>query len=139
MRALSAQGDLVGSYDTALKEHRTVCFLAFDGYMCKAVKRALERPARAVQGQGGRPFRASESGGASTPGRAAGAALVKERRQRMAVGRWPSAARRSTRAQAEAGTRIRELPEEHEVLRRGRSTAWPGRAASAPCAALTEK
>ena len=30
MRVLSSQGDLV-SYDPALKEHRTVCFLAFDG------------------------------------------------------------------------------------------------------------
>ena len=30
MRALSSQGDLVDSYDPALKEHRTVCFLAFD-------------------------------------------------------------------------------------------------------------
>ena len=31
MRVLSSQGDLVDSYDPALKEHRTVCFLAFDG------------------------------------------------------------------------------------------------------------
>ena len=30
MRVLSSQGDLVDSYDPALKEHRTVCFLAFD-------------------------------------------------------------------------------------------------------------
>ena len=36
----------------------------------------------------------------------------------MAVGRWPSAARAVLRAKAEAGTRIQELPEEHEVLRR---------------------
>ena len=41
MRVLSLQGDLVDSYDPALKEHRTVCFLAFDGhcYMYRAVKR----------------------------------------------------------------------------------------------------
>ena len=41
MRVLSSQGDLVDSYDPALKEHRTVCFLAFDGhcYMYRAVKR----------------------------------------------------------------------------------------------------
>ena len=47
MRVLSSQGDLVDSYDPALKEHRTVCFLAFDGhcYMYKAVKRVLERQA----------------------------------------------------------------------------------------------
>ena len=32
MRVLSSQGDLVDSYDPALKEHRTVCFLAFDGH-----------------------------------------------------------------------------------------------------------
>ena len=40
MRVLSLQGDLVDSYDPALKEHRTVCFLAFDGrcYMYRAVK-----------------------------------------------------------------------------------------------------
>ena len=47
MRVLSSQGDLVDSYDPALKEHRTVCFLAFDGhcYMYRAVKRVLERQA----------------------------------------------------------------------------------------------
>ena len=38
MRVLSSQGDLVDSYNPALKEHRTVCFLAFDGhcYMYRA-------------------------------------------------------------------------------------------------------
>ena len=47
---LSSQGDLVDSYDPALKEHRTVCFLAFDGhcYMYRAVKRVLERQAARV-------------------------------------------------------------------------------------------
>ena len=50
MRVLSSQGDLVDSYDPALKEHRTVCFLAFDGhcYMYRAVKRVLERAARVL-------------------------------------------------------------------------------------------
>ena len=50
MRVLSSQGDLVDSYDPALKEHRTVCFLAFDGrcYMYRAVKRVLERQAARV-------------------------------------------------------------------------------------------
>ena len=47
---LSSQGDLVDSYDPALKEHRTVCFLAFDGhcYMYRAVKRVLKRAARVL-------------------------------------------------------------------------------------------
>ena len=42
------------SYDPALKEHRTVRFLAFDGhcYMYRAVKRALEQAARALPGRG---------------------------------------------------------------------------------------
>ena len=50
MRVLSSQGDLVDSYDPALKEHRAVCFLAFDGhcYMYRAVKRVLERQAARV-------------------------------------------------------------------------------------------
>ena len=48
MRVLSSQ--VVDSYDPALKEHRTVCFLAFDGhcYMYRAVKRVLERQAARV-------------------------------------------------------------------------------------------
>ena len=39
-----------GQHDPALKEHRTVCFLAFDGhcYMYRAVKRVLERQAARV-------------------------------------------------------------------------------------------
>ena len=43
MRVLSSQGELVDSYDPALKEHRTVCFLAFDGhcYMYRAVTQAF--------------------------------------------------------------------------------------------------
>ena len=50
MRVLSSQGDLVDSYDPALKKLRTVCFLAFDGhcYMYRAVKRVLERQAARV-------------------------------------------------------------------------------------------
>ena len=50
MALLSSQGDLVDSYDPALKEHCTVCFLAFDGhcYMYRAVKRVLERQAARV-------------------------------------------------------------------------------------------
>ena len=54
-RCAELAGDLVDSYDPALKEHRTVCFLAFDGhcYMYRAVKRVLERQAvRALPGRG---------------------------------------------------------------------------------------
>ena len=53
MRVLSSQGDLADSYDPA-KEHRTVCFLAFDGhcYMYRAVKRVLERQAARVLHRG---------------------------------------------------------------------------------------
>ena len=36
------------SYDPALKERRTVCFLAFHCYMHRAVKRVLERQAARV-------------------------------------------------------------------------------------------
>ena len=47
MRFLSLQGDVVDSYDPALKRHRTVCFLCFNGhcYMYRCVKRVLERDA----------------------------------------------------------------------------------------------
>ena len=47
MRFLSSQGDVVDSYDPALKRHRTVCFLCFNGhcYMYRCVKRVLERDA----------------------------------------------------------------------------------------------
>ena len=73
MRVLSSQGDLVDSYDPALKERRTVCFLAFDGhcYMYRAVKRVLERQATRVARRG-RPCRPSRR-----RGRAAGAVLVR--------------------------------------------------------------
>ena len=71
MRVLSSQGDLVDSYDPALKEHRTVCFLAFDGhcYMYRAVKRVLERQAARVlyRGKARQTLPPSKSGGASTP------------------------------------------------------------------------
>ena len=41
------EGDVVDSYDPALKRHRTVCFLCFNGhcYMYRCVKRVLERDA----------------------------------------------------------------------------------------------
>ena len=47
MRFLSSQGDVVDSYDPALKRHRTMCFLCFNGhcYMYRCVKRVLERDA----------------------------------------------------------------------------------------------
>ena len=87
MRVLSSQGDLVDSYDPALKEHRTVCVLAFDGhcYMYRAVKRVLERAARVL-------YR-GEARQTLPP--------IQERRRFDAADvqrapRWPSAARRST-------------------------------------------
>ena len=55
MRVLSLQGDLVDSYNPALKEHRcAVYFLVFNRHCCmyRAVKRALERQAARVPGQG---------------------------------------------------------------------------------------
>ena len=36
-------GDLVDSYDPALKEHRTVCFLAFDGHCYRVLERQAAR------------------------------------------------------------------------------------------------
>ena len=101
--------------DPALKEHRTVCFLAFDGhcYMYRAVKRVLERQAARVlyRGKRGRPCRPSKSGGALTwtCSRPVGA-----RRQLMAAGESPKVAI-SSPAQY-CGLRLRA--EEHEVLRR---------------------
>ena len=105
MRVLSSQGDLVDSYDPALKEHRTVRFLAFDGhcYMYRAVKRVLERQAARVLYRGEarqtlppigewRRFDAADAcSGARTCARR-GASL----RPLARAPRWPSAARRST-------------------------------------------
>ena len=59
MRVLSSQGDLVGSYDPALKEHRAVCFLAFDGHyqqpgaVLRAEAEAGHQDPRAVGGARG--------------------------------------------------------------------------------------
>ena len=108
MRVLSSQGDLVDSYDPALKEHRTVCFLAFDGhcYMYRAVKRVLERQAARVLYRGEarqalppiqewRRFDAADvqpgCSGARTCARRGGSSWPSAR-----APRWPSAARRST-------------------------------------------
>ena len=108
MRVLSSQGDLVDSYDPALKEHRTVCFLAFDGhcYMYRAVKRVLERQAARVLYRGEarqtlppiqewRRFDAADMqpgcSGARTCGRRSASSWPPAR-----APRWPSAARRST-------------------------------------------
>ena len=108
MRVLSSQGDLVDSYDPALKEHRTVCFLAFDGhcYMYRAVKRVLERQAARVLYRGEarqtlppiqewRRFDAADVQPglfcARTCGRRGASSWPPAR-----APRWPSAARRST-------------------------------------------
>ena len=131
MRVLSSQGDLVDSYDPALKEHRTVCFLAFDGhcYMYRAVKRVLERQAARVLYRGEarqtlppigewRRFDATDV----QPGLFWCEDLREARRQLMAVGESPKVAISSPAQycglRLRRGTRIRELPEEHEVLQR---------------------
>ena len=131
MRVLSSQGDLVDSYDPALKEHRTVCFLAFDGhcYMYRAVKRVLERQAARVLYRGEarqtlppiqewRRFDAADV----QPGLFWCEDLREARRQLMAAGESPKVAISSPAQycglRLRRGTRIQELPEEHEVLRR---------------------
>ena len=131
MRVLSSQGDLVDSYDPALKEHRTVRFLAFDGhcYMYRAVKRVLERQAARVLYRGEarqtlppigerRRFDAADV----QPGLFWCEDLREARRQLMAAGESPKVAISSPAQycglRLRRGTRIRELPEEHEVLRR---------------------
>ena len=131
MRVLSSQGDLVDSYDPALKEHRTVCFLAFDGhcYMYRAVKRVLERQAARVLYRGEarqtlppiqewRRFDAADV----QPGLFWCEDLREARRQLMAAGESPKVAISSPAQycglRLRRGTRIRELPEEHEVLQR---------------------
>ena len=140
MRVLSSQGDLVDSYDPALKEHRTVCFLAFDGhcYMYRAVKRVLERQAARVLYRGEarqtlppiqewRRFDAADV----QPGLFWCEDLREARRQLMAAGESPKVAISSPAQycglRLRRGTRIRELPEEHEVLRvRGTGAGVPG-------------
>ena len=106
MRVLSSQGDLVDSYGPALKEHRAVCFLAFDGhcYMYRAVKWGSGRRACSTGARRGRPCRPSKSGGALTPrtcSRGCSGARTCGRRGASSwpparAPRWPSAARRST-------------------------------------------
>ena len=128
MRVLSLQGNLVDSFDPALKEHRTVCFLAFDGhcYMYRAVKRVLSGRRRACStGRGKADPAAHPRVEARRRGRAAGLVLVRG----PAGGAAPAYSRRrepkvaiSSPAQ-HCGLRLRRhqdprLLEEHEVLRR---------------------
>ena len=135
MRVLSSQGDLVDSYDPALKEHRTVCFLAFDGhcYMCRAVKRVLERQAARVLYRGEarqtlppiqewRRFDAADV----QPGLFWCEELREARRQLMAVGESPKVAI-SSPAQY-CGLRLRRGTRIRGARRSTRSTgasAWP--------------
>ena len=131
MRVLSSQGDLVDSYDPALKEHRTVRFLAVDGhcYMYRAVKRVLERQAARVLYRGEarqtlppiqerRRFDAADV----QPGLFWCEDLREAQRQLMAAGESPKVAISSPAQycglRLRRGTRIRELPQKHEVLRR---------------------
>ena len=65
------------SYDPALKEHRAVCFLAFDGSGERQAVRVLYR------GGQGRLCRPSASGVALTLRTCSGADLRKARRQLM--------------------------------------------------------
>ena len=125
MRVLSSQGDLVDSYDPALKEHRTV-----------GLRRALLH----VQG---REEGAGEAGGArALPGRGEADPAARprvealRRRGRAAHGRRrePQGGHQQPgavlRAEAEAG---HQDPSKHEVLRRWcealgqeyRGSAWP--------------
>ena len=93
MRVLSSQGDLVDSYDPALKEHRTVCFLVFDGhcYMYRAVKRVLERQAARVLYRGDQEWRRFDTADVQ-PGLFWCEDLREARRQLMAVGESPKVA-----------------------------------------------
>ena len=107
-----------------------MCFLAFDGhcYMYRAVKRVLERAARVLYRgearqtlppiQEWRRFDAADV----QPGLFWCEDLREARRQLMAVGESPKVAISSPAQycglRLRRGTRIRELPEEHEVLRR---------------------
>ena len=81
MRVLSSQGDLVDSYDPALKEPAPFVFLAFDGhcYMYRAVKRVLERQRRACStgARRGDPAAHPRVEALRRRGRAAGAVLVR--------------------------------------------------------------
>ena len=115
LHMLSSQGDLVDSYDPALKEHRTVCFLAFDGhcYMYRAVKRVLERQAARVlyRGEARQTLPPIGEWRRFDGGRAAGPVLARgpARGEAPAYGRW----REPQGGHQQPGTRIRELPEEH--------------------------
>ena len=114
MRVLSSQGDLVDSYDPALKEHHTVCFLAFDGhcYMYRAVKRVLERQAARVlyRGEARQTLPPIQDAADVQPGLFWCEDLREARRQLMAVGESPKVAISSPAQYCglRRGTRIRE-------------------------------
>ena len=93
MRVLSSQGDLVDSYDPALKEHRTVCFLAFDGhcYMYRAVKRVLERQAARVLYRGEARQTLPPIGSALTPRTCSRACSGARTCARRGASLWPLA------------------------------------------------
>ena len=101
---LISLSEVLNSYDPALKEHRTVCFLIFDGhcYMYRDVKRVLER-----QAARGRPSERRFDAADVQPGL------------------WCDCGLRLRR-----GTRIREL-EEHEVLQRWCKAGQGGKCARA--------
>ena len=124
MRVLSSQGDLVDSYDPALKERRTVCFLAFDGHCYVQGREALERQAARVLYRG----EARQTLPPIQEWRRFDAADVQPglfwckdlRRQLMAAGESPKVAISSPAQycglRLRWGTRIRELPEEQQPV-----------------------
>ena len=109
---------LVDSYE--LKEHRTVCFLAFDGH-CYMYRAVLERQAVRVLYWGEIQEWRRDAADVQ-PGLFWCEDLREARRQLMAAGESPKVAISSPAQycglRLRRGARIRELPEEHEVLRR---------------------
>ena len=100
MRVLSRRATW---WTATLKEHRTVCFLAFDGHCY--MSRVLERQAARVlyRGKARQTLPPSKSGGALTPRTCRGCSGARTCGRRGASSwpparapRWPSAARRST-------------------------------------------
>ena len=132
MRFLSSQGDVVDSYDPALKRHRTVCFLCFNGhcYMYRCVKRVLERDAWRTLYRGEArqelppivEWKRFDPALPLEPGLFWCEDLREARRDLMAAGESPkvtlSSPSQYSGLRLRCGMRIRELPEEHELLRR---------------------
>ena len=138
MRFLSSQGDVVDSYDPALKGHRTVCFLCFNGhcYMYRCVKRVLERDAWRTLYRGEArqelppivEWKRFDPALPLEPGLFWCEDLREARRDLMAAGESPKVTLGSpsqySGLRLRCGMRIRELSEEHELLRRWCEGRW---------------